>query len=120
MKIVLFSLFPLLGCPYGHTSRTADNILTDMCSDKDDKDWTVKEDAANSTEASVTINLGCMKKVKEIRLKNIKKEKGGTKTFTIYLSDSIEGPWRQILTDEFSEKTTNGCAASQTVDLEYV
>ena len=61
-KIVLFSLFPLLGCPYGHTvlnhtSRTADNILTDMCSDKDDNDWTVKEDAANSTEASVTINL---------------------------------------------------------------
>ena len=61
-----------------------------------------------------------MKKVKEIRLKNIKKEKGGTKTFTIYLSDSIEGPWRKILTDKFSEKTTNGCAASQTIDLEYV
>ena len=91
-----------------------------MCSDKDDNDWTVQEDAANSTEASVTINLGCMKKVKEIRLKNIKKEKGGTKTFTIYLSDSIEGPWRQIWTDEFSEKTTYGCAARQTIDLEYV
>ena len=59
-----------------------------------------------------------MKKVKEIRLKNIKKEKGGTNKFTIYLSDELDGSWKEVLTDEFSEQKTEGCTETHTIDLE--
>ena len=64
--------------------------------------------------------LGCMKKIKEIQLKNIKKEKGGTKKFTLFLSEAEDGPWIEILSDEFPEPETEGCSLSHTIDLEYL
>ena len=51
-------------------------------------------------------------------MKNIKKEQGGTKTFTISLSDSAKGPWEPILTTDFPEQEAFGCALMQEFDLE--
>ena len=112
------------GCPHGHTvlnhtSETATNILTDNCSDENGDEWLVPQ-GTNGTEAEVTIDLGCMKKVKGLQMKNIKKEHGGTKTFTIFLSEYQDGPWESILTTEFPEQETVGCAVIQNFDLEYV
>ena len=59
-----------------------------------------------------------MKKVKEIILKNIKKEKGGTKKFTIFLNDDLDGSWKEVLTDEFNEQKSDGCTETHTIDLE--
>ena len=61
-----------------------------------------------------------MKKIKEIQLKNIKKEKGGTKKFKLFVSDDEDGPWIEIFSDEFSEPESEGCASSHTIDLEYL
>ena len=102
-----------------NASREAEKILTDNCGDDDDNDWAIPEEASSSREASVTIKLGCMKNIKEIRLKNIKRKKGGTKKFTIFLSETNEGPWKEILNDEFPEPEAEGCAASHVIDLEY-
>ena len=62
--------------------------------------------------------MGCSKKVKGLHMKNIKKEQGGTKNFTIFLSESAEGPWDPILTADFPEQEAFGCAQMQKFDLE--
>ena len=50
-------------------------------------------------------------------MKNIKKENGGTKGFSVSVSDeSPEGPWKLILSDKFVEETNYGCASMQTFD----
>ena len=67
-------------------------------------------------DAEIVINLGCSKKIKGFRMKNIKKEQGGTKDFTVHASDSPEGPWKLILTDHFREEETYGCASLKTFD----
>ena len=80
------------------------------------------EGATNAAEetkdpiAEIVINLGCTKKIKGLRMKNIKKEEGGTKDFTVYVSDSPEGPWNLILTDGFQEQDKQGCAHIETFD----
>ena len=80
------------------------------------------EEATNATEetndmvSEIILNLGCTKKIKGLRMKNIKKKEGGTKDFTVYVSDSPEGPWRLILTGEFQEQDNHGCAPIETVD----
>ena len=51
-------------------------------------------------------------------MKNIKKEQGGTKNFTIFLSESPDGPWEPVLTTDFPEQETFGCALMQHFDLE--
>ena len=52
-------------------------------------------------------------------MKNIKKEQGGTTNFTIYLSDSPDGPWKLAFSDSFSNEENVGCATMQTFDLTY-
>ena len=51
-------------------------------------------------------------------MKNIKKEQGGTKKFTIFLSESGNGPWEQILTTDFPEQEFFGCALMHNFYLE--
>ena len=99
-------------------SEAAENILTDNCSDDDGDHWLVPAEATNTTEAEIIINLGCMKIIKGLIIKNIKKDQGGTKMFTIHLAPSIEGPWTLILTDELKEQERYGCAPAQVLDLE--
>ena len=50
-------------------------------------------------------------------MKNIRTELGGTKEFIISLSHSQDGPWTDVLTDEFSKYEGNGCAPMQQFDL---
>ena len=118
-----FFCLVLSGCPYGHvvhnhTSETAHNILTDNCSDEDGDDWLVPK-GSNGTDAEVIIDMGCMKKVKGLHMKNIKKEQGGTKNFTIFVSKDMEGPWEAVLTTDFPEQESFGCALMQNFDLGY-
>jgi hypothetical protein len=120
---ILKSLFQK-GCPNGHvvnndTDGTAHKILTDKCSEIDGDDWLVRN-GTNNTDAEIIIDLGCTKKIKGIQMKNIKKEQGGTKNFTVFLSESSDGPWIPVLTKDFPEQETFGCAPMQTFDLGYV
>ena len=46
------------------------------------------------------------------------KEHGGTKQFTVFLSDSPDGPWVSILTTELTEQERYGCDPMQTFNLE--
>ena len=99
------------GCPNGHVVLNADkdqDILTDNCNDEDGIEWLAEEGAIDS-DAEVVIDMGCVKTVKGLQMKNIKRNQGGTKIFTIFVSESIEGPWKEIFTDKFSEQTTDGC-----------
>ena len=59
-----------------------------------------------------------MKIIKGLKLKNLKKEVGGTREFTVFLSDSLNGPWAIVLTGELPEQETFGCAPMQAFDLE--
>ena len=58
-----------------------------------------------------------MKKPKGFRMKNIRKELGGTKDFNILLADSPYGPWISVLKNKFSEYEGTGCAPMETFDL---
>lgn len=109
------------GCPNGHvvhndTDEVLGKVLTDNCNDDDGDDWLVPN-GTNNTDAELIIDLGCTKKIKGLQMKNIKKEDGGTKNFTIFLSESAEGPWKPILTVDFPEQDAYGCAALETFDL---
>ena len=111
----------LSDCPNKHfvhnnTNDSAHNILTDNCYDEDKNDW-LPPVGAIKTDAEIVIDMGCRKKVKGLQMKNIKKKQGGTKKFTISLSDALDGPWNLVLTDEFPEQETYGCAPMQTFDL---
>ena len=77
----------------------------------------VPEGSINS-DAEVIIDLGCPKKLKGLQMKNLKKEHGGTKNFTAFLSESVDGPWEPVLTTDFPEEDRTGCAVMQYFDLE--
>ena len=109
-----------LGCPNSHVVQTNGSdgkILTDNCSDEDGDDWLAPEGAINE-DATVIISLGCPKKIHGLQMKNLKMEQGGTKQFTIMLSNSPEGPWESILVDELQEQETPGCGSMLTFNLE--
>ena len=101
---------------HNQTIEKAENILTDNCNEEDGDEWIVPE-ATNNTEAEIIINMGCMKRPKGLQMKNIKKAEGGTKHFTILLSDSPSGPWKPVLKDKFSEHEGTGCEPMQSFDL---
>ena len=112
----------VLGCLNNHTiynktTETAVNILTDNCNDEYGDDWLVSK-GANNTESEVILHMGCTKQLKGLRMKNIKKENGGTKIFSIYLANSLECPWKFVLADEFQEHENFGCAPMQIFDLQ--
>ena len=107
----------LSGCPSSHvvqntTSDTAPDILTDNCNEEEESIWLAPKGATDDT-AEIVINMGCSKSLKGIHMKNIKKKQGGTKNFTIFVSDSPDGPWNLAFQDEFPEQETVGCAPMQ-------
>ena len=75
-------------------------------------------EGTNNTDAEVIIDMGCTKKLKGLQMKNIKKEQGGTKNFTAFLSESADGPWEPVLTADFPEEDRIGCAVMHNFDLE--
>ena len=111
------------GCPAGHnihnqTSEADENILTDSCSEEDDNHWLAPQEAVND-DAEIIIDMGCLKKIKGLQMKNLKKEHGGTKRFTILLSEFQGGPWKSIWTDELTEQHLTGCGLIQSFNLAY-
>ena len=62
--------------------------------------------------------MGCRRKVKGLQIKNVMKEHGGTKQFTVFLSDSPQGPWDSVLITELTEQEHYGCDVMKTFDLE--
>ena len=123
-NILIFKKMFLSGCPnihgvHNHTSDIVHSILTDNCNEEDADDWLVTKEAtegADNIESQIIINLGCSKKIKGLRMKNIKAESGGTKDFSVFTSESPEGPWKLILTDKLKEEETVGCASMQIFD----
>ena len=93
-------------------NNTNQDILTDDC----DKEWLAPEGAVDET-AEVIINMGCIKTPKGLHMKNIKRAKGGTKGFIIYVSESIDGPWVESYKDEFPEQDKDGCQSVKNFDL---
>ena len=106
----------LTDCPTNHVvvnpkdSNTAEDILIDDCSEKN-----VWQSAADS---EIIINMGCNKRLKGLQIKNIRKSLGGTKSFSIYLSESQNGGWHLVLTDELAEEEEDSeCGTMQYFDL---
>jgi hypothetical protein len=109
------------GCPNSHvvhnqTSETDMDILTDVCRDEDSNEWLAPEEAVDD-EAEIIIDMGCLKKLKGLQMKNIQRDHGGTKQFTIFLSEFHDGPWESVLTEELPEQVTDGCGLMQTFNL---
>ena len=108
----------LTGCPKSHgvhnqTSDSDQNILTDNCTEGYDDEWLAEEEAVDN-DAEIIVDMGCLKKIRGLQMKNINKKQGGTKQFTIFLSEFPDGPWESILSDKFPEETLEGCGSMQT------
>ena len=111
------------GCPRSHiihnqTMDSEQNILTDYCSTNDDNHWLADEGAVND-DAEIVIDMGCLKKMKGLQMKNIKKLHGGTKQFTIFLSEFHDGPWESTLVEEFEEEVTEDCGRMHIFSFRY-
>ena len=52
-------------------------------------------------------------------MKNVKVEEGGTKQFSVFQSDSPDGPWATILSDELQPTENIDCGVMQTFNTEY-
>ena len=76
-----------------------------------------EENILNSTDADITINLGCTLKIKGLQMKNIKKEFGGTREFSVSTSESPEGPWTEVLSASFSQPESSACSPMETFDI---
>ena len=108
----------LSGCPKGHVVVNATTaVLTDNCDGRND--WLVPKDVELNSDPEIIIFLGCMKMLKGLQMKNIKKEQGGTKDFTIFLSESSDGPWIKVFEDMFQEQQTFGCAPMERFDIRH-
>ena len=111
-------MYNISGCPNGHyvvpteLNNTSHDILTDNC----DNEWLAPEGAVDEA-AEIIINLGCVKSPKGLHLKNIDRAQGGTKGFTIFLSENIDGPWIETYKDEFPEQEVDGCQPVKPFDL---
>ena len=42
-------------------------------------------------------------------MKNLKRKKGGTKAFTLYLSEYQDGPWKEIFTGQLTRQEGDSC-----------
>ena len=100
----------ILGCPRAPVVQSKLNaILTDNCNSDDPGNQWVAAVGAEDADTEIVIDLGCKSTISMLRMRNIKKKHGGTKKFTIFISESLEGPWNPILKDQFSEHEDYGC-----------
>ena len=119
-KFVLYRIIlhnsTILGCPRAPVVPSKMNaILTDNCNSDDPvNQWVVPVDGE---DAEIVIDLGCKSTISMLRMRNIKKKHGGTKKFTIFVSESLEGPWNPILTDQFSKQEDYGCPPLHTFEI---
>ena len=73
----------LSGCPKGHVVVNATTaVLTDNCDGRND--WLVPKDVELNSDPEIIIFLGCMKMLKGLQMKNIKKNKGELKILPFF------------------------------------
>ena len=62
-----------------------------------------------NNNAELILNIGCSQKVRNVQMKNLNRDLGGTKHFSIFLSDYSMGPWNLILRGELNQSSESGC-----------
>ena len=77
-----------------------ENVLHDNCDE-----WTAPKGAIID-DAKLILHLGCHKKITSFQLKNLNKDLGGTKTFSLYVAKTISGPWILIATEQLTQTDT--------------
>ena len=113
----MISACPKSRSVYNETSEDAQKILTDNCTDEDGDEWLAPEGAFNE-DAEIIIDMGCSTKVHGLQMKNLKMEQGGTKGFKVFQSDTPDGPWDSILTDELPATDNLDCSRMQNFNTE--
>ena len=66
-------------------------------------------------DASVIFDIGCLSNIRKLYLKNVPKSFGGTKNFTLYVSNNIDGGWQYLLSEQLKQGIREGC--SQTLQI---
>ena len=94
-------------------------ILTDNCNSQHGTEWLAPKGATDS-DAEIIIDIGCVRKMLAISMKNLKRKLGGTKTFTLFLSDSVEGPWKSFFTDKLPQSKSDSCGPLHNIEFRYI
>ena len=97
------------GCPSALRVIQADSanktniedVLHNNC-DEAGKGWIAPESAVDEA-AELVIHLGCPQKITSVQIKNLKKEFGGTKSFTLYIGNHLSGPWNLVKSGELNQ-----------------
>ena len=114
----------LTGCPNPHAvivnkkKETNHSVLSDYCDAEDVTEWLAPE-GATEKEAEILIDIGCVRNIFNINLKNLKRKEGGTKLFTLYVSEVSGGPWEKILIGKLPPPEKDSCGPMQSFKFRY-
>ena len=97
------------GCPNALRVIQADSasktniedVLHNNC-DEAGKGWIAPESAVDQA-AELVIHLGCPQKITSVQIKNLNKELGGTKSFSLYIGNHLSGPWNLVKSGELNQ-----------------
>ena len=78
--------------------------------------WLAMKNNVDET-AEIIIDLGCNKHMHGLQLKNLNPVYGGTKQFTIFLSETPEGPWNNIFSSELPKEESE-CGPMRPFNIE--
>ena len=112
------------GCPNHHaviTNKKRDTnhaILSDQCLSQQDTEWHAPIGATDS-DAEIIIDIGCVRSVFSMNIKNLKGKNGGTKAFTLFLSEYTKGPWKEIFTGQLPRQEGHSCGSINDFDFWY-
>ena len=100
-----------VGCPQpilveSGENITSNDVLHDTCEDGDG--WVISGDHSVQNK-DLIINLGCSQKVQMVQVKNLERDLGGTKEFSIFLSEFSSGPWNFLLKGQLDQNVESGC-----------
>ena len=101
----------MAGCPQpiiveSGENITSNDVLHDSCEDGDS--WFISGDHSVQNK-DLIINLGCSQKVQIVQVKNLERDLGGTKEFSIFLSEFSSGPWNFLLKGQMDQNVESGC-----------
>ena len=97
------------GCPNAVTVVHADsdnnadikdNVLHDNCDE-----WIAPEGTIDN-DAELILHLGCHKKITSFQIRNMRSDLGGTKSFSLFIGNSLSGPWHLITSGELDQTDT--------------
>ena len=88
----------------------------DRCNSQQGTEWLAPKGAIDS-DAEIIIDIGCIRSMFSIYMKNLKKRNEGTKAFTLFLSEYEEGPWKNIFTGQFPRPEGDSCGPLHTFEF---